>query len=190
MRNRLLQKIVSLFVLFLILLATVPASTILTLVPAPPTITSITPNSGPPTRFVVIEGTAFSPVPAENIVRFNGTLAEVLYSDVFNVYTRVPSGATTGSVTVTTNGLLSNGFPFTVTTPTGQPPTITSITPNFGSVDGGTRIAVAGDGFIAGTTLNIGGNPAASISVQNTNTLLATTGQTLERFFYNCQYSR
>ncbi|MEW6215702.1 MAG: IPT/TIG domain-containing protein, partial [Nitrospirota bacterium] len=158
------------------------ASTTLTLVPTPPTITSIIPNSGPPTRFVTIKGTAFSPVPSENIVSFNGTPAQVLYSDVFSIYTRVPEGATTGAVTVTTNSLLSNGFPFTVTTPTGSPPTITSITPNFGSVDGGTRIVVRGNGFILGTSISIGGNMTTDVSVQNANSLFATTPSGYEGF--------
>lgn len=143
--------------------------------PASPTITSITPGSGPPTRFVTIKGTAFSPVPAENIVRFNGTAATVLSSDVFNIYTQVPAGATTGSVTVTTNGLISNNFPFTVTTPTGSPPAITSVKPNFGPVSGGARITITGEGFISGTTIQVGKRSATNISIISDKTLSFTT---------------
>jgi Domain of unknown function (DUF1929)/IPT/TIG domain len=54
-------------------------------------------------------------------------------------------------------------------------PTVTSITPNSGTTAGGTSVSIAGTGFLAGATVNIGGNTATGVMVVNSTTITATT---------------
>jgi gliding motility-associated-like protein len=82
-----------------------------------PTITNFTPTSAPIGTTVSITGTNFSTTPANNIVQFNGTTAVVSASTTTSITTSVPTGATTGkiSVTVAANTATSSND-FTVTT--------------------------------------------------------------------------
>ena len=81
--------------------------------PIIPTITSIDPTSGKVGETVIITGIDFSTTPEDNEVRFNGVQASVTASTATTITTIVPSGATTGNITVTRDGD-SNGFLFTV----------------------------------------------------------------------------
>lgn len=84
----------------------------------PPTITSISPATGPVGAAVTITGTNFSAVPSGNIVAFNGTNALVTASSATSITTTVPNGATSGTISVTVAGLTAtSGGTFTVTTP-------------------------------------------------------------------------
>lgn len=78
----------------------------------PPTITSFTPVTGPAGTTVVITGTNFSPTAGNNSVTFNGIFAAVIASTGTTITTTVPTGATTGiiSVTVGCSIALSGGF--------------------------------------------------------------------------------
>jgi hypothetical protein len=78
------------------------------------TITSISPNSGAEGTLVTIVGTGFSEVDNENAVQFNGKDAVVQLSSTTGLAATVPSGATTGDVTVTTHGKTIKGPVFTV----------------------------------------------------------------------------
>jgi hypothetical protein len=66
----------------------------------PPTITSFTPTNGVQWSTVTITGTNFSTTASENIVKFNGTTAEVSASTATSITTVVPTDATTGTITV------------------------------------------------------------------------------------------
>ncbi len=80
-----------------------------------PTITSIVPPSARVNERVTINGTNFDPTSAaNNIVKFNGVTATVFSVSQTQIQVNVPANATTGPVTVTSNGITSNGFPFTV----------------------------------------------------------------------------
>lgn len=70
----------------------------------PPTITSFTPGSGPVGTTVTITGTNFSATPANNTVSFNGVVAIVTASTSTSITVTVPSGATTGKISVTVGG--------------------------------------------------------------------------------------
>ncbi len=64
-------------------------------------------------------------------------------------------------------------------TPT-NPPTISDVTPNQGTIDGGTQITISGTNFLADGELNItgvliGGNSATAVTVIDSNTITATT---------------
>jgi gliding motility-associated-like protein len=82
-----------------------------------PTITSFTPPSGGISTTVSITGTNFSTTPANNTVKFNGTTAVVTASTATSIICTVPSGATTGKITVTVSGnTATSASDFTVTT--------------------------------------------------------------------------
>jgi hypothetical protein len=83
----------------------------------PPTITCLTPASGPVGTEVVITGTRFGASQGSSAVQFNGLSATVYnsWSDT-QIRCKVPSGATTGLVAVMTSEGSSNGVLFTLTT--------------------------------------------------------------------------
>lgn len=92
---------------------------------AQPTISSFSPSSGPVGTAVVINGTNFNSVAANNIVYF-GAVKALVSSATSNALTVVvPNGATYQPITVNTNGLTAYSTkPFIVTFPGGG--TITS----------------------------------------------------------------
>jgi hypothetical protein len=57
-------------------------------------------------------------------------------------------------------------------------PTITSINPNSGSVNGGTPVTITGTGFASGATVAIGGVAATNVTVTSATQISATTGAT------------
>ncbi len=69
-----------------------------------PSIISFSPETGAVDEEVTISGANFSPVPEENIVNFNGTLAVVTASTETSIITSIPDDAETGPVTVEVNG--------------------------------------------------------------------------------------
>ncbi len=98
-----------------------------------PAITSFTPASGSIGTSVTITGTNFSTTAANNIVKFNGTLATVIGTPTaISITTVVPIGATTGKITVEVSGqIATSATDFTV--PTGWTTKASMITPRWGS---------------------------------------------------------
>jgi len=111
-------------------------------VPAP-SITSLSPTSGPVGTAVTIAGTNFGSSQGSSTVTFNGTSAGTASAwSATSITVTVPSGAATGNVVVTVGGQASNGVSFTVTVPA---PSITSLSPTSGPV--GTAVTIAGSNF-------------------------------------------
>lgn len=135
-----------------------------------PIINALSPPYGPVSRFVTISGTGFSAVPSENLVRFSGVPAPIYSCTPFNILTSVPAGATSGAVTVTTKGMVSNWKVFTVISG-GPPPAIDSVIPDVGSVEGGSNATINGSGFTSDTKVFIGQKPVASVTVIDASTL-------------------
>jgi hypothetical protein len=54
-------------------------------------------------------------------------------------------------------------------------PTVTSITPNTGTANGGTAVTLTGTGFLAGATVKLGGTAATGVTVVNSTSITATT---------------
>lgn len=78
-------------------------------------IIGFTPSRGPAGTAVTIYGTGFSATASQNAVTFNGTAATVTSSTTTSIVTSVPSGATTGAISVTSpSGSASSANPFTV----------------------------------------------------------------------------
>jgi len=136
-----------------------------------PVLSALSPTSGPVTRLVTITGNGFSSTASLNQIRFNGILATTLSATATTLTAQVPSGATTGPVTVTVGGLASNGVTFTVAN-AGPPPTLTTVSPNVGSVQGGQQTTLTGTGFIAGTTVKIGNKPASVLTLVSATTMI------------------
>jgi len=95
-----------------------------------PTITSFTPATDAVGTSVTITGTNFSAIPSNNFVQFNGVDATVISSTATSITTAVPSGATTGKISITIGcNTATSANDFTVTTnPNNQPPVIEAST--------------------------------------------------------------
>jgi len=139
----------------------------------PPVIASVSPEFGPLVggNDVVITGSNFAGVTE---VRFGSALATNFNLNMpTQITARVPAG-TAGpiAVTVTTpdgSDSLANGFTYVA------PPSFIGIVPAHGHPDGGEEVVITGTGFVAGTTLSIGGVAATDISVDSSTQITART---------------
>lgn len=105
----------------------------------PPSISTLSPTSGPVGASVTIAGGNFGNSQGSSTVTFNGVVATPTIWSNLSITVPVPNGATTGNVVVTVAGSASNGVNFTVT------PAITSLSPNSGAV--GATVLIAGTTF-------------------------------------------
>jgi IPT/TIG domain/Secretion system C-terminal sorting domain len=141
-----------------------------------PTVASFTPASGPVGTVVTLTGTNFTGATG---VSFNGTAATAFtVNSATSITATVPTGATTGTIAVTTpGGTATSASAFTVTVPT-PAPTIASFTPASGSV--GVVVALTGTNFTGATGVSFNGTAATTFSVTNATTITATvpTGAT------------
>ncbi|MGD0224683.1 MAG: glycoside hydrolase family 88 protein [Terriglobia bacterium] len=80
--------------------------------PVAPTVSSLSPNSGPIGTAVTITGTNFGA--AQGAVSFNGTAALVTRWSASSILVAVPTGATSGNIVVKAGGVRTNGVNFTV----------------------------------------------------------------------------
>jgi len=144
-------------------------------VPPAPTVTGISPSSGPTNgnTSVTITGTNFTGATA---VKFGSTnAASYTVNSATQITATSPAGsAGTVDITVTTAGgtsATSSSDQFTYV----APPTVTSITPNSGLTAGGTGVTITGTGFVSGATATIGGAACTSPSVSSSTSLTCTT---------------
>lgn len=73
-----------------------------------PHIRYLEPSAGITGSVVLISGSGFDPVPANNIVTFNGIQTYVKDATLTELITTVPNGVMSGPVTVTVNGVVSD----------------------------------------------------------------------------------
>ncbi len=139
--------------------------------PPLPTITSFTATSGFVGASIQIVGTGFDPIPGNNIVKFNGVPATITSSSATSLTVTVPTGATTGTITVTSNGMTaSSTTPFVVL----NVPTIISFTPSQGPV--GTVVTLTGKNFSDLPASNIVAfNSVSAVVTASTATSITTT---------------
>ncbi|KAA9327185.1 T9SS type A sorting domain-containing protein [Hymenobacter busanensis] len=135
-----------------------------------PTVSSFTPTTGPVGTVVTINGTGFT---GTTRVTFNGTTATTF--NVLNstqISATVPTGATTGTIAVTTpGGTGTSTGTFTVTTPVALP-TISSFTPTSGPV--GTVVTITGTNFTSAATVSFNGTAATGVTFVSATQLTAT----------------
>jgi O-glycosyl hydrolase len=114
-----------------------------------PSIASLSPTSGTVGTPVTISGANFGSTQGTTAVTFNGTAAAPTSWSASTIVVPVPSGATTGPVVVTVNGVASNGVTFTVNVPSNLPAP-------WASLDIGTP-AAAGQASYSGGTFTVSG---------------------------------
>jgi uncharacterized protein YhfF len=128
--------------------------------PALVTITDFSPQSGSLGMQVTINGTAFGPTSSDNVVTINGAPATVASATSTQLVVTVPTGATSGPLTVLSpSGSATSDLPFVVEM---LAPTVIGFTPTIGLP--GSSVTVMGSAF----------EPTAG---QNTFILNATPGQ-------------
>ena len=138
-----------------------------------PSVSSVSPSSGTTAggTAVTITGTNFATGAA---VKFGSTAAtNVVVVNSTTITATTPAGSA-GAVTVTVtvngqSGSLANGFTYVV------PPTVTSVSPNSGSMAGGTAVTITGTNFVTGATVTFGTAAATNVVVVSGTSITATT---------------
>jgi YD repeat-containing protein len=92
-----------------------------------------TPNGGPVGSSVTIYGTGFSTTAASNTVKINTTTATVTSASATKLVATIPTGATTGKISVTVGATTVMSLTNYVVGTVIGPPTITSFTPTGGT---------------------------------------------------------
>jgi YD repeat-containing protein len=99
---------------------------------------------------VQIRGFGFSTTMADNQVKFNGTTATVVSASATTIVATVPSGATTGPVTVTNaNGTATSPKTFTVLVP----PIISGLSPERAAQGTSSRVVIEGFNLSTATSV-------------------------------------
>ncbi|MCC6964953.1 MAG: hypothetical protein IT391_01545, partial [Nitrospira sp.] len=146
------------------------AASQVTVTPPAPTIAGFTPTSGLVGDTVTVTGTNFVNV---QTLSFNGVAAIFTTNNATTLTALMPSGATTGPITVTTAaGTATSATNFTVLVP----PTVTSFTPTNGRA--GTTVTLTGANYINVSSVTFNGIAAAGFTVQNATTLTAVVPAT------------
>jgi hypothetical protein len=138
-----------------------------------PTITALTPTTGPVTggTSVTITGTKLT---GATVVKFGSTNASSFTVDSATSITTVsPAGTGTVDVTVTT----PEGTSFTSAADqfTYNAPTVTSVSPNTGLPAGGTSVSITGTELTGATAVKFGSTNATSFTVNSATSITATT---------------
>ncbi len=146
--------------------------------PTAPTVTGISPTSGPLVggTVVTITGTGFTGATAVNFGTTPGTSLTVNSATKINITS--PTGAAgTVNVTVTTPAGTSATSPacqFTYTTVTAAP-TVTGISPTSGPLVGGTVVTITGTGFTGATAVKFGTTAGTSLTVNSATQINITS---------------
>ena len=140
----------------------------------PPTVTSVSPSSGPLAggTAVTITGTNFR---AGATLLFDGFPAtSVIVASATSITAVTPADAA-GPANVDvintdgTQGTLVGGFTYN------PAPTVTNVSPASGPTGGGTVVLISGTGFLPGATVTFGATVATSVTVNSTTSILATS---------------
>ncbi len=142
--------------------------------PTPPTLTSISPNSGAQGQSVPVTLTGTNFVAGATIALSGAGITvsstTVVSATQITATFTIAANAATGAqnVTVTTSGGTSGAQSFTVNL---APPTLTSINPNSGVQGQSVPVTLTGTNFVGGATIALSG---AGITVSNTTVVSAT----------------
>jgi hypothetical protein len=145
---------------------------------APPTITGVSPNSGPLAggNWVTVSGTNLS---TTNKVSVGGTTTgfNVLSNTSLSVYIVPGETAESVNIAVTTIGGTSartSADRYTYLAPP-LPPTVTDLSPNTGTALGGTTVTIAGTGLTSVVYVSFGGYAAQSFTINSDTSITAVT---------------
>jgi uncharacterized repeat protein (TIGR03803 family) len=135
-------------------------------IPSVSSVASFTPTSGSVGTSVVITGTNFDNATS---VQFNGVPAtSYIVNSNTQITAVVPSGASTGLITVTANGSGTSPSNFTVVA---LPPSLSSFAPTRGPA--GLAVILTGNGLGSVTAVRFNGTPATSYVVNSDNQITA-----------------
>jgi hypothetical protein len=134
-----------------------------TFVALAPTVTSVSPTTGPTTggTHITLTGTNFL---SGATVTFGGAAAaSAVVASATQITVNTPPHAQGNVNIVVTNpdgqsGTLASGFAFT-----GPAPILTSVSPTSGPTTGGTAVTLTGQNFAPGATVSFGGAAATSV---------------------------
>ncbi|MGD0534982.1 MAG: glycine-rich domain-containing protein [Methanoregula sp.] len=150
-------------------------TTTTTVTPANPTVTSISPATGPlsGTTSVVITGTGFT---GATTVKFGTTAATSFTVTNATSITAVSPAGSAGTVDITVTTPYGTSATVTAdqyTYVTG--PTVTGISPATGPLSGTTSVVITGTGFTGATTVKFGTTAATSFTVTNATSITAVS---------------
>ena len=143
----------------------------------PPTVTSVTPSSGPTSGGTVVKltGTGFGS--ATQVLFGSATAVFSINSDT-GIAAIAPPGTGTVHVHVVNpagTSASSTANQYTYTAAPSNVPVVTSISPTSGSVLGGTSVTVHGSSFTGATEVRFGPYPATSFTVHSDTSITATS---------------
>ena len=145
---------------------------------SPPTLTDVSPATGPTAGGTTVTLTGTNFVAGATTVSVGGNSAtNILVNSTTSLTATTPAGAAgSADVRVTTAaGYVPLVAAFTYSS-AGTAPTLTGVTPASGPTTGGTTITLTGTNFVAGaTSVTVGGSAAAGVSVASTTSLTAMT---------------
>jgi len=140
-----------------------------------PLISSLSPSQAPLSGLIRVNGTGFGPSQGTSQVKFNGAAVTSAgyssWSDT-QIAVQVPSGNTTGPLTVTVDGIVSNSVQFTLI----ESLSVNSMTPTLGPVN--TSVTITGAGFGAtqsNSLVNFWGAPTAATVTSWSDTQIVAT---------------
>ncbi|MBE3123707.1 MAG: IPT/TIG domain-containing protein [Planctomycetes bacterium] len=150
------------------------ATATLTIKYAAPTVTSITPSSGPVAGGTPVTVTGTSFVSGATVTLGGVPTANVVVVSPTSITATTGTHAAGVTSVVVTNadaqtGTLANGFTYVA------PPTVTAVQPTSGPVAGGTPVTIAGTGFVSGASVTMGGVAATSVTVVSASSITART---------------
>ena len=145
--------------------------------PAAPTLTSVSPTSGPTAggTTITLTGTNFV---SGATVRVGGTAAtNVTFVSATQLTARTPAGTAGARDVQVTNpngqsATRTGGFTYTAPA---TAPTLTSVSPTSGPTAGGTTITLTGTNFVSGATVRVGGTAATNVAFVSATQLTART---------------
>ena len=137
---------------------------------APPTVTGLSPASGPAAggTAVTISGTGLGHATG---VRFGGAAGAITADSASQIIVTSPAGSGTVDVTVTTEAGAAGAGRFTYEAP---PPVIASISPSSGPASGGTAVTISGTGLSQATGVSFGG-AAGAITADSASQIIVTS---------------
>ena len=140
---------------------------------ASPAVASVSPNTGLTAGGTTVTITGANFIPGATVTFGAAAATNVVVMNSTTVTATTPAGspgAATVAVTVSgMSGNLPSGFTYIGV------PTVSSVTPNNGSVAGGTTVSITGTNFAAGATVAFGAAAANNVVVLNSTTITANT---------------
>jgi len=160
--------------------ATFKPSGELTVVPDFLTFTSVTPITGDIAggNTITLSGTNFSPQMAVTIGSLPCTA--LTFASDEQVDCKVPASTIAGTLDITVTNpdeksVTLEAIYTYVAPPASGYPAITSVSPDLGTKDGGTRITLTGTGFISGAVVKLDGKICTNLTYTNSTQLSCTT---------------